>query len=91
MVARLVATLGRPFPLDPTLRAFLSPQAISGAGEDFLTREVRLGYRAPYMAELACRGGKYGELEQRYPSCGGPISCHEDRCHLCGALLCTGT
>jgi hypothetical protein len=30
-----------------------------------------------------------GEQEERWrcPSCGGPISCHEDRCHHCGAPL----
>lgn len=62
MVARLVAALGRPFPFDPALRAFPSPEAISEAGEDFLAEEVRLGYRAPYVAELARRVAA-GELD----------------------------
>ncbi len=62
MVARLVGTLGRPFPPDPALHAFPSPRAIAEAGEKFLAREVRLGYRAPYIAELARRVVE-GELD----------------------------
>ena len=60
MVARLVATLGRPFPPDPALHAFPSPRAIAEAGEKFLAREVRLGYRAPLHRGVSTKGSRRG-------------------------------
>lgn len=65
MVSRLVAALGRPFLPDPSSRAFPSPTAIARAGEDFLATEIRLGYRAPYIAELSRRVAA-GELELEF-------------------------
>jgi 3-methyladenine DNA glycosylase/8-oxoguanine DNA glycosylase len=52
MVRRLVDRLGRPGPVADRY-AFPSPQAIALAGEGVLKDEVRLGYRAPYVFQLA--------------------------------------
>jgi len=52
MVGRLVEHLGAQGPLDEH-RAFPTPQAIASAGEDVLLGTVRLGYRAPYVHQLA--------------------------------------
>jgi 3-methyladenine DNA glycosylase/8-oxoguanine DNA glycosylase len=61
MVQRLVERLGRPSPVSGS-RAFPSPQAIVAAGEAVLREEVRLGYRAPYIFDLARRVSD-GELD----------------------------
>jgi 3-methyladenine DNA glycosylase/8-oxoguanine DNA glycosylase len=34
-------------------RAFPTPEAMAGVGEDFYRTEIRAGYRSPYFAELA--------------------------------------
>jgi 3-methyladenine DNA glycosylase/8-oxoguanine DNA glycosylase len=52
MVGNLVASLGDPFPGDPNLRAFPTPQAIAAADPTLLT-QARLGYRAPYIHTVA--------------------------------------
>jgi N-glycosylase/DNA lyase len=52
MVRRLVETLGKPSPV-ANRRAFPGPLAIAAAGEDVLKDQVRLGYRAPYVHQLA--------------------------------------
>jgi len=52
MVRRLVEQLGAVGPVDAR-RAFPGPQAIVAAGESVLKEEVRLGYRAPYVHQLA--------------------------------------
>jgi 3-methyladenine DNA glycosylase/8-oxoguanine DNA glycosylase len=61
MVRRLVEQLGTPGPLDEH-RAFPTPQAIAAAGEAVLKDEVRLGYRAPYVHQLAVSVAS-GELD----------------------------
>lgn len=53
MVDRLVKTLGDPFPLAPTLRAFPTPAQVAAATEQVLREQVRLGYRSAYVFELA--------------------------------------
>jgi 3-methyladenine DNA glycosylase/8-oxoguanine DNA glycosylase len=53
MVRRLVETLGEPYPPEPQLKAFPTPERIAEAGADFLKQTVRLGYRAPYVLQLA--------------------------------------
>lgn len=52
MVRRLVERLGKPGAVDGR-RAFPTPQAIAAAGEGVLQDEVRLGYRSPYVHQLA--------------------------------------
>jgi 3-methyladenine DNA glycosylase/8-oxoguanine DNA glycosylase len=61
MVRRLVERLGRPGPVAER-HAFPTPQAIAAAGEAVLRDEVRLGYRAPYVHQLAQQVAA-GELE----------------------------
>jgi 3-methyladenine DNA glycosylase/8-oxoguanine DNA glycosylase len=53
MVARLVAQFGAPLEDDPELRAFPSPVRLAASSEDELRAAASLGYRAPYVLELA--------------------------------------
>jgi len=53
MVTRLVKTLGKPHPLQPEDKAFPTPQRIATFGAERLRSEIRLGYRANYIAKLA--------------------------------------
>ena len=57
MVGALVEHLGEPAPDAPTSgpegRAFPTPQAMAGAGEDFYRDVVRAGYRGRYLASLS--------------------------------------
>lgn len=53
LIDRLTELLGAPFPGRPEWRAFPTPAAIATAGPDFLKQEIRLGYRSPYVWELA--------------------------------------
>ncbi len=61
MVGRLVERSGEPYPLEP-LRAFPTPEAVAEAGEEYLQREIRLGYRASSIAQLS-RQVATGELD----------------------------
>ena len=60
MVTNLVRLLGREFA--DGQRAFPSPGAIADISEKFLRKEVKAGYRAPYLLELAQRVAR-GELD----------------------------
>lgn len=53
MVARLVAGFGDPLPADPTCCAFPMPERLAATDADTLRSEAGLGYRAPYVVELA--------------------------------------
>lgn len=53
LVERLTTRLGQPFPGREAWRAFPTPAAIAAAGPEFLKEEIRLGYRAPYVWEMA--------------------------------------
>jgi 3-methyladenine DNA glycosylase/8-oxoguanine DNA glycosylase len=53
MVEALVAQFGAPLPADPTRHAFPTPEQLATADEGTLRSEARLGYRAPYVLELA--------------------------------------
>jgi 3-methyladenine DNA glycosylase/8-oxoguanine DNA glycosylase len=53
MVQRLVDLVGTPYPLDPALRAFPTPEQVAAAGVETLQKEVRLGYRSAYVHQLA--------------------------------------
>ena len=55
MAGRLVERLGEPYPLEPSLRAFPTPEAVAEAGENYLQQEVKLGYRASSIAQLSCQ------------------------------------
>jgi 3-methyladenine DNA glycosylase/8-oxoguanine DNA glycosylase len=52
MTEALVAGFGAPLPADPARRAFPTPQRLAAADEVSL-RGAGLGYRAPYVLELA--------------------------------------
>jgi len=53
MVESLVTQFGQPLPADPARRAFPIPERLAGADEETLRSVARLGYRAPYVLELA--------------------------------------
>ncbi len=53
LVECLTSRLGEAFPGREEWRAFPTPTAIAAAGPDFLKEEIRLGYRAAYVWELA--------------------------------------
>jgi 3-methyladenine DNA glycosylase/8-oxoguanine DNA glycosylase len=53
MAAALVDRLGSPLADDPQRRAFPTPEQVAAVNEDFLRTKVRLGYRAPYVLNLA--------------------------------------
>ena len=61
MIQRLTERLGAPS-MTSDHRAFPTPRAIASAGEAMLRDHVRLGYRAPYVHELASRVDE-GELD----------------------------
>ena len=53
MVKALVAHFGSPLPADPTRHAFPTPDQLAATDETTLRSAARLGYRAPYVLELA--------------------------------------
>jgi 3-methyladenine DNA glycosylase/8-oxoguanine DNA glycosylase len=55
MVQALVDLFGDSLLTDPVRRAFPLPKAIAQADVELLRQEARLGYRAPYVLELARR------------------------------------
>jgi 3-methyladenine DNA glycosylase/8-oxoguanine DNA glycosylase len=55
MMKRLVSAYGEPYPGDPRLRAFPTSQAIASAPYEEFAGTVRMGYRSPYVLELAQR------------------------------------
>ena len=58
----LVAQFGSPLLADPPRRAFPSPARLAETNEETLRTQTRLGYRAPYILELA-RELSSGELD----------------------------
>jgi 3-methyladenine DNA glycosylase/8-oxoguanine DNA glycosylase len=55
MVRALVDLFGEPLPTDPSRRAFPTPQRLAAAEPEELRQKAKLGYRAPYVLELAQR------------------------------------
>lgn len=53
MAEALVSQFGTPLPADPTRHAFPTPDQLAAADEMTLRSAARLGYRAPYVLELA--------------------------------------
>mgnify|MGYP001152652825 CR=1 FL=1 len=53
MVEALVSQFGAPLPADPTRHAFPTPDQLAATDERTLRSATRLGYRAPYVLELA--------------------------------------
>jgi 3-methyladenine DNA glycosylase/8-oxoguanine DNA glycosylase len=53
MVRSLVEQYGSPLPEDAGQRAFPTPSALAQADVETLRQEAKLGYRAPYVLELA--------------------------------------
>jgi 3-methyladenine DNA glycosylase/8-oxoguanine DNA glycosylase len=62
MVRELVDAFGAPYPGDATHRAFPFPEALAATSRDAFTEAVNLGYRAPYVHELAQRVAR-GDLD----------------------------
>lgn len=62
MVRKLVARYGDPLSDDPKRRAFPTPERLAGTDEKTLRGSTGLGYRAPYVIELA-RDVAAGELD----------------------------
>ncbi len=61
MVEALVSHFGDPLPTDPSRNAFPTPQQLAARTEEEL-RDLGLGYRAPFVAELSRRVAA-GELD----------------------------
>lgn len=53
MVEALVAQYGDPLPADATRRAFPTPERLAATDAETLRSAARLGYRGPYVMELA--------------------------------------
>lgn len=53
MVANIVTLFGDPLPADPTRNAFPTPAQLAATDEATLRNVARLGYRAPYVLDLA--------------------------------------
>jgi 3-methyladenine DNA glycosylase/8-oxoguanine DNA glycosylase len=53
MVKALVSQFGAPLPADPTRHAFPTPDQLATTDEETLRSAAGLGYRAPYVLELA--------------------------------------
>jgi 3-methyladenine DNA glycosylase/8-oxoguanine DNA glycosylase len=62
MVEALVSQFGAPLPTDPTRHAFPTPDQLAATDVETLRSQTRLGYRAPYVLELA-RGVASGDLD----------------------------
>jgi 3-methyladenine DNA glycosylase/8-oxoguanine DNA glycosylase len=62
MVEALVSQFGDPLPRDRSLRAFPTPGQLAALDEQTLRAVARLGYRAPFVLELA-RGVASGALD----------------------------
>lgn len=62
MCRELTMRYGDPLPCDPDLHAFPTPERLAQLDESTLREQCRMGYRAPYMAELSQRVAS-GELE----------------------------
>ena len=53
MTEKLVGRFGSPLPADPDRRAFPTPEQLADTDEATLRSEAGLGYRAPYVLQLA--------------------------------------
>jgi 3-methyladenine DNA glycosylase/8-oxoguanine DNA glycosylase len=53
MVKALVSQFGAPLPADPARRAFPTPDQLAATDQETLRSAAGLGYRAPYVLELA--------------------------------------
>lgn len=53
MVQALVSQFGAPLPADPPRHAFPTPDQLAATDKETLRSAARLGYRAPYVLELA--------------------------------------
>jgi 3-methyladenine DNA glycosylase/8-oxoguanine DNA glycosylase len=62
MVNALVSQFGAPLSVDPARRAFPTPDQLATTDVETLRSETRLGYRAPYVLELA-RSVTSGDLD----------------------------
>lgn len=60
MVTNLVQCFGKPF--DQHHHAFPTPETIASSSEHFLRKEIKAGYRSPFLLELAEHGAS-GKLD----------------------------
>lgn len=60
MITNLVEQFGQKF--DGSLHAFPTPEAIAASSEKYVRKEIKSGYRSPYLIELAQRVAS-GELD----------------------------
>ncbi|GIK59068.1 MAG: hypothetical protein BroJett015_47310 [Chloroflexota bacterium] len=77
MALELVNTFGAPLPDDPQRRAFPTPARLAAADLDTLQKTVRLGYRAPYVLELAQRVAGATEVAGATQVAGGELDLEE--------------
>jgi 3-methyladenine DNA glycosylase/8-oxoguanine DNA glycosylase len=74
MVKALVSQFGAPLPADPTRHAFPTPDQLAATDQETLRSAAGLGYRAPYVLELA-RSVVSGTLDlEGFKTAGIPIS-----------------
>jgi 3-methyladenine DNA glycosylase/8-oxoguanine DNA glycosylase len=72
MVAALVSQFGTPLPADPARHAFPTPDQLAATDAETLRSVAGLGYRAPYVLELA-RSVASGDLDlERFKTAGFP-------------------
>jgi 3-methyladenine DNA glycosylase/8-oxoguanine DNA glycosylase len=65
----LIEAFGQPLNGDSSRRAFPTPEVLAAATPEMLRSEIRLGYRAPYVHELAERVAS-GQLDlEAYKTC----------------------
>jgi len=62
MNSKLITLYGEPMPAQPAVKAFPTPQALAVLDELTLRKDAGLGYRAPYILELAQRTAS-GDLD----------------------------
>ncbi len=62
MCRELITRYGEPLPGNPIIHAFPTPERLALVNEPTLREECRMGYRAPYVAELSQRVAS-GELD----------------------------
>ncbi len=74
MVQALVSQFGAPLPADPARRAFPTPERLAATDAETLRSAAGLGYRAPYVLELA-RSVASGALDlEGFKTAGTPTS-----------------
>jgi len=82
MVGNLCRKLGKKFGEDQY--AFPQPETLADASERFLRKEIRAGYRAPYLRELGQRITKGHDIESWRQSKQPTVELYEEVCSVKG-------